>query len=107
MKFGLKDKTLNKLYSVFAKFANIDKVVIYGSRAKGTHREGSDIDITLFGDNIDYNLINNLSVQIDELNTPYLFDISIYSKLQSASLKEHIDRVGKVFYSRKDELISV
>lgn len=106
MKFGLKDNTLNKLYSVFAKFANIDKVVIYGSRAKGTHREGSDIDITLFGDNLDYNLINKLSVEIYELNTPYLFDISIYSKLQSASLKEHIDRVGKVFYSRKDELIS-
>jgi predicted nucleotidyltransferase len=49
MKFGLSNATLEKFHSVFSKYPEIEEVLIYGSRAKGNYREGSDIDITLKG----------------------------------------------------------
>ncbi|MFY8161000.1 MAG: nucleotidyltransferase domain-containing protein [Candidatus Kapaibacteriota bacterium] len=100
MKFGLKDETILKIQSAFIKFPGIEKVVIYGSRAKGNYRNGSDIDITLFGKELSHQILLRLMNEIDELNTPYMFDISIYDTLSSETLKEHIDRVGLVFYER-------
>ena len=100
MKFGLKDETILKIQSAFVKFPEIEKVVIYGSRAKGNYRNGSDIDITLFGKELNHQILLRLMNEIDELNTPYMFDISIYDTLSSETLKEHINRVGLVFYER-------
>ena len=100
MEFGLKDETILKIHSAFVKFPEIEKVVIYGSRAKGNYRNGSDIDITLFGKELSHQILLRLMNEIDELNTPYMFDISIYDTLSSETLKEHINRVGLVFYER-------
>ena len=75
-------------------------VIIYGSRAKGNYREGSDIDITLKGEMLTQAIYSKINQEIDDLNTPYLFDISVYHFLSSDSLKKHIDRVGLVFYER-------
>lgn len=104
MKFGLDTSTIQKIQSVFEKYPEIQKVIIYGSRAKGNFREGSDIDITLKGNNLDYSLLSSIERDIDNLNTPYLFDISIWEKLNSISLVDHIDRVGKVFYQVKEKV---
>lgn len=46
MKFGLKDETIEHVHDVFSRFPQIEEVIIYGSRAKGTYRNGSDIDLT-------------------------------------------------------------
>lgn len=100
--FGLKENTIKKINSIFEKHEEIEKVVIYGSRAKGNYRNGSDIDLTLFGNDLKYNLIGEISAEIDDLDTPYLFDISIFQLLNSPSLEEHINRVGKIFYKKED-----
>ena len=100
MEFGLNQETIDKINSVFRKHPEIDKVIIYGSRAKGNYRNGSDIDLTVFGNDLKYDLAGKLNSEIDDLNTPYLFDISIFEKLTSPSLKDHINRVGKVFYEK-------
>ncbi|WP_245891569.1 nucleotidyltransferase family protein [Flavobacterium faecale] len=81
---------------------SIDQVIIYGSRAKGNYREGSDIDITILGEPEKAD-INKLWHALDDSYIPYKFDISVYNELQSESLKEHINRVGQVFYKRKTE----
>lgn len=99
MNFGLSEKTINKINSVFEKHLEIDEVIIYGSRAKGNFREGSDIDITLKGD-ITKEDLNKLWHRLDDSFIPYKFDISIYNNLKSESLIEHIQRVGKIFYKR-------
>ncbi|WP_162339639.1 nucleotidyltransferase domain-containing protein [Cyclobacterium salsum] len=104
MKFGLNSSTLQKLQSVFEKYREIEEVLIYGSRAKGNYREGSDIDITLKGERLTHNHLTSIKQDMDELNTPYLFDISIYHLLKSHSLVEHIDRVGRVFYQHKEKV---
>lgn len=101
MTFGLPTNIIEKINSVFKKYPEIEKVVIYGSRAKGNHRAGSDIDITLFGNNITELIHSRVCSDIDDLNTPYLLDISIHHLLTSEDLLEHISRVGIEFYSKK------
>ena len=98
MKFGLSLETINKINSVFLKLSEVEEVIIYGSRAKGNFRSGSDIDISLKGKNLNGNVLNIIIGKIDDLNTPYLFDISIFEDLKSPELTEHINRVGQVFY---------
>ncbi len=100
MKFGLKPETIDKINSVFIKYPEVEQVTIYGSRAKGNYHEGSDIDITLFGENVTSKILSNINWDIDDLNTPYLFDISIFYKLNSPDLEEHIQRIGRVFYKK-------
>ena len=100
MNFGLTDLTIQLITSVFLKHSEIEEVVIYGSRAKGNYREGSDIDLTLIGQGLSYDLLSTILQEIDDLNTPYLFDISIFSSLNSPDLEEHITRVGKTFYKK-------
>jgi predicted nucleotidyltransferase len=100
MEFGLNQETNDKINSVFVKNPEIDKVIIYGSRAKGNYRTGSDIDITLIGNDLEYDLKGVVSSEIEDLNTPYLFDISIFQLLKSPSLEEDINRVGKIFYQK-------
>ena len=103
MKFGLKETTIDKINSVFENFSEIEKVIIYGSRAKGNFRPGTDIDITLVGKNIQYSKLSKINIAIDDLNTPYLFDISIFEKLNAPDLEEHINRVGQIFYIKKED----
>jgi predicted nucleotidyltransferase len=100
MNFGLDQDTIDKINSVFVKYPEIEEVIIYGSRAKGNYREGSDIDITLKGAEVNDRTLSNIWLAIDDLNTPYLFDISVFHTLTSDSLIDHINRIGKVFYRK-------
>lgn len=98
--FGLSEKTTNILKEFFKKFPQIKEVKIYGSRAKGNFKKGSDIDFALYGD-IDFRLESKISYEIDELPTPYKYDITPYETLNHEGLKDHIDRVGKTFYVKE------
>ena len=99
--FGLDVDTLRGIQGAIAAVEPIEKVLIYGSRAKGNYRIGSDIDITLMGRNLTlYNSIHPLYQQLDELLLPYMFDISILKQIDDLNVVEHILRVGKVFYER-------
>jgi uncharacterized protein len=86
---------------VFSKYPAIESVVIYGSRAKGNFRDGSDIDITLLGKQVTEGIRSQVWLDLDDLNTPYLIDLSVFNKLDSPSLVEHIQRVGKILYERE------
>lgn len=98
MSFGLDQQTISLIQSVFSKYPAVSQVVIYGSRVKGNFRNGSDIDLTLVGDGLTDQLLSIIRSDLDDLNTPYLFDISILEQINSPDLEEHIARVGKVFY---------
>ena len=99
--FGLYPNSYQQLLSIFQKHENIEKVVIYGSRAKGNYKECSDIDFTLFGE-LNYDDLLKLKIEFEESSIPYLIDISIYNDLKSVSLLEHINRVGKIFYNKSE-----
>ncbi len=103
--FGLDPDTLINIKNIFSKFENISKVILYGSRAKGNYKKGSDIDITLVGKELNLNnTVYPLMDAIEELYLPYTFDISILKQIDNKNLIDHINRVGKVFYEKKKEL---
>jgi len=97
--FGLSQQTIKSIQAVLSAHANVHKAVLYGSRAKGNYREGSDIDLTLFGP-LDIHTLAEIADEIDDLLLPYLFDISLFDSLSNPELREHIRRVGKVFYEQ-------
>ena len=97
--FGLKEEEEQILKSIFSKYENLNKVVVYGSRAKGTFNERSDVDLVITESNIDRPLIGQIISEINNSNFPYLVDIQDFSTLKNKQLIEHINRVGQVFYS--------
>ncbi len=98
MMYGLDAVDVNRITSVFASFPEVKKVILYGSRAKGNFREGSDIDICLAGERLNLTLLNEISQKLYDLNLPYLFDIAIYHQISNQELKEHINRVGVLLF---------
>jgi predicted nucleotidyltransferase len=103
--FGLKPEVIEKINSVFANYSDIEKAVLYGSRAKGNYRQGSDIDITLMGIGLTYNQLLKIATDIDDLLLPYKIDLSIYQQISNPDLVTHIERVGQQFYSRLDKYL--
>ena len=99
MNHGLPERTMNILFSIFHKYQGIQQVILYGSRAMGNHKNGSDIDITLKVDNsFTRTDLLHIAGDLDDSNIPYLVDVCIYETLTNPDLKEHIDRVGKIIY---------
>jgi predicted nucleotidyltransferase len=96
--FGLNSQTIERIHSILQNHPKVHKAMIYGSRAKGNFREGSDIDLTLCGEQLSNQDLASILDDLEESDTPYSFDLSIYDRLKDAALVEHIDRVGKVFY---------
>ncbi len=100
--FGLKEEEEQLLKSIFSKYDSLNKVIVYGSRAKGTFNERSDIDLVITESNIERPLIGQIISEINNSNFPYLVDLQDFSSLKNQQLIEHINRVGKVFYSRRN-----
>lgn len=98
--FGLSSQTLTRITAVLAQFPEIEQVILYGSRAKGNFREGSDIDLVLCGNWTDETLVPRLAVALDALDLPYAFDLVHYERIASSALLEHINRCGKLFYAQ-------
>jgi uncharacterized protein len=100
MKYGLSPKTIEKLCGVLAAFPEIDRAVVYGSRAIGNYKNGSDIDLTLFGPKLTQRSCASVAEAIDDLMLPYTVDLSVFSLLEHLDLEAHIQRVGLEFYCR-------
>ena len=98
--FGLSEHTMALIVDRIRQFPEIVWVKIYGSRAKGDYDRGSDIDLA-FSSSSDCSA--ELHEALDELPTPYLFDVTHYESLRHDGLKTHIDRVGVVFYERAND----
>ena len=101
MPFGLKPHIIEQTNAIFRKYPEISKVILYGSRAKGNYRNGSDIDLSIFADEIDLTTLQKIETEIDNLLLPYTFDISIFKNINNQNLIEHIERVGVEFYKRE------
>jgi predicted nucleotidyltransferase len=100
--FGLLDRDISEMTKAFASRASIEKVILYGSRAKGNYKNGSDVDLTILGENLSEDIISDLNAFLnEETNMPYYFDLVNYNTLTNKALINHIDRVGKVIYSRE------
>ena len=95
MTFGLKQGYLFKISDVIKSNKKIRRVLIFGSRAKGNYKEGSDIDICLEADDLSVSELNNIRFKLDELLLPYKIDIIDMNYITNDELKEHVLRVGR------------
>lgn len=99
---GLKDSEILEMRNIFKQFKAVKKVILFGSRAKGNFKSGSDVDICLIGDNIDFDtLIRVNSILNEETFMPYNFDVVNYNDIKNLNLKKHIDMVGKCIYTNE------
>jgi type I restriction enzyme S subunit len=107
MKYGLTETTVEKICAVFARFPEIEKAILYGSRAKGNFKTGSDIDLTLHGEALTTDLCSTIASELDDLLLPYTIDLSVFDELNHAKLLEHIERVGVLFYQRANHVAAM
>lgn len=97
---GLSEADLVRLREVFAGYRGVEEVVLFGSRAKGIARAGSDIDLALKGGALNHHDLSAIANELDDLLLPYKIDLALYAQIDNEPLREHIDRVGIVILSR-------
>lgn len=95
---GLPTASIKAIQQVFQRYPAIQQAVLYGSRAKGNFRPGSDIDLTLKG-GLSHQQLLRIENELDDLMLPYKIDLSLYRQLDNPALLEHIEQVGRLFYS--------
>ncbi len=98
---GLSDLTIAKISRVLQKHPEVEQGILYGSRALGTFRPGSDIDLTLHGDELNGDIIAKIASELDDLLLPQSIDLSMFKALDHLSLIEHINSVGVSLYRKK------
>ncbi len=104
--YGLTVENIELIESILYHYPQVDKAILYGSRAMGTFKNGSDIDLTLKGHNLDLDFLARLSNEFDDTDLPYIFDLSIYDHIKNDDLLNHIQRVGIVFYTKEKQIPS-
>ena len=97
-RFGLPERTINELLEYFKTKPEVEKVVIFGSRAKGNYKNGSDIDFAIWTDN--HKTFFHYAEELDELPTPYKFDVVDFKELSHEGMIESINNFGKLFYKK-------
>jgi predicted nucleotidyltransferase len=99
-KHGLTDKTLAQIAGVLARFAAVETAILFGSRAKGTHKPGSDIDLALTGDQLDWRTIGRIDSSLDDLALPYTFSLIMFNNQTDPEVAAHIRRVGILLFEK-------
>lgn len=98
--WGLRPEEIDRIRTVLAAHPEVINAAIYGSRALGTHRPGSDIDLTLSGD-LEWRDLQKIEAELDSLELPYTIDLSIKTQIENQALRQHIESHGQTVYSRE------
>ena len=101
MPYGLSTQTLQKIRDVFMRYPEVEEVVLYGSRARGDYKNGSDIDLTLRGDSeLTHTLLSRIANDLDDQLLPYTIDLSILKNINNPDMVEQIQCFGVTFYRK-------
>lgn len=100
--FGLLDRDIEYIQKALNSFDEIEKAIVFGSRAMGNYKKGSDVDIAIIGEKITNKTLFRLDDYLNEVYPlPYFFDIINYNVISNEKLKVHIDNEGKIIYEKK------
>jgi len=105
MKYGLKDETIALMQTVFSCFPEVEKAILYGSRAKGNFKPNSDIDISLIGKALNLDILNQIEWKLDDLLLPYKIDLSILQYLKNDELIKKIQEAGIVLFIKSQNKV--
>ena len=97
-RFGLSELVIARISAVLAHYPAVVEARIYGSRAKGNFHQGSDIDLTIIGNQVTHQQLLHIESDIDDLSLPYKIDLSLFHQIDNRDLIGHIERLGKTFY---------
>ena len=100
---GLKERTVAQIQGVLTRFPEVEKAVLFGSRAKGVQKPGSDIDLALYGPGLDWRVLGRIEDALDDLLLPYDFSLLHHQERTDPEVAGHIARVGLQFYRREGE----
>lgn len=95
---GLSEATINCIGQVLAQFPRVEKALLFGSRAKGIHKLGSDIDLALTGQDLDWRTLGGIHSEFDDSILPYQFSLVLLNRRTDADVAAHIRRVGIPIY---------
>jgi predicted nucleotidyltransferase len=108
VKYGLKNEHIRIFLEIISKFDDVEKVALFGSRAMGNHKKTSDVDIAVFGKNVNTGLACAIKFEIEEETViPYFFDVVAYPIIKNEKLKEHIDTKGIILWEKTKEVKNV
>ncbi len=91
---GLSGVVLSMIAGVVFSFPSVSDAVIYGSRAKGSWKKFSDIDISLKGDDVSHKDLTDIMLKLDDLDIPFIVDVNRFSTITNEDLVDHINRIG-------------
>lgn len=100
--FGLSVRDITTLHTLLRKYESISRVHIFGSRALGTFKKGSDIDLAIMNEGVPERDLTQLMSDFSESSLPYRVDLIDFTKLNHKEFTEHIDRVGVLFYKKEE-----
>lgn len=101
---GLSEQTIAQITGVLTGFPDVERAVLFGSRAKGTHKRGSDIDLALAGNNLDWQTLGRISSALYDLPTQYRFSLVVLGEKLDRDVAAHIGRVGIPLFERERSL---
>jgi uncharacterized protein len=99
--FGISESDMALISKIIANHKNVLEIILYGSRAKGTYNERSDVDLVICNSNLERHQLGKLILEINNSNFPYTIDVQLFENLKNKKLIEHINRVGKLFYKKE------
>lgn len=97
---GLKSHTIQEIVNILSSYPEIEKVILYGSRAKGNYKKGSDIDLIVFAPQFTLTDLNRIENQLDDLLLPWKIDLALQHQIENTDLLDHIKRVGITIYEK-------
>jgi len=100
MRFGLPEEAIQEIQAALALYPEVEKAILYGSRATGTFKPGSDIELTLVGEKLTHNHLLGIMSDLDDMLLPWMIDLSLLDTIDRPGLREQIDREGQTLYER-------
>ena len=97
---GLPASVIKQINGVLSTVPELERAVLFGSRAKGSAKPGSDIDLALQGDGLNWRIVGKIYDALDDLLLPYEFSLIQYDAPTAPEVANHIDRVGITLYQR-------
>ncbi|MDE0682850.1 MAG: nucleotidyltransferase domain-containing protein [Candidatus Poribacteria bacterium] len=101
MQYGLSARTLQKIRDVLVRYPQVEEAVLYGSRARGDYKNGSDIDLTLRGNvELTHTILSQIANDLDDQLLPYSVDLSIFKNIRNSEMIEQVEQVGVALYKK-------
>lgn len=101
MNDGLKERNRTKIRQVLASYPEVERAVLFGSRATGTYRPGSDVDLVLAGDDLTHSALGAIGAAMEATTVPQMVDLVLWDSIGNRVLEDHINTVGVEFYVRR------